>query len=122
MVGAVRPASWATSVKWARNGIPEGFPLGKGFTLRVVIPWPKARVDAAVIHKKSRRVMMALLIIVAAAEREQHRRTLSESANHPSYCAVPSFSRTPQQPFAFDQSECRVAPAGSERRAAWDRA
>src|SRR5712692_4260539 len=38
MVGARRPAASATSVKRARNGMPEGFPRGEGFTARVAMP------------------------------------------------------------------------------------
>src|SRR5437588_3858325 len=42
MRGACKPACSATSTKCALNGIPEGFPRGMGFTLRVETPCPKA--------------------------------------------------------------------------------
>src|ERR1700761_7999828 len=62
MVGAVRPAAEATSVKWARNGSPEGFPRGCGFTPREAIPWANAMVDAALpSSRNSRRLYFAAL-------------------------------------------------------------
>src|ERR1700729_3254719 len=109
MTGAVSPACAATSVKWARNGIPEGLPRGRGFTLRGVTPCPRASVDAAVIHKKSRREMWVLVFfirdrssvylscIITAARKEtlvtaevleQRLPKPSGSANLPFCCAV----------------------------------
>ena len=42
-MGAVSPAEEATSVNCARNGIPEGLPLGAGRTTRVEVPCPPRR-------------------------------------------------------------------------------
>src|SRR5438094_359061 len=43
MVGARRPAASATSVKRARNGMPDGLPRGEGFTTLVAVPWAARR-------------------------------------------------------------------------------
>src|ERR1700677_3597311 len=141
MTRAVSPACAGTSVKCARNGIPEGLPRGRGFTLRGVTPCPRASVDAAVIHKKSRREIWALFILdrsslylsciiallakesrVTAAAWEQRPRKPSGSANLPFCCAAPSSWQTPQLPFAFAPRACRAGRCDSERRAVLDRA
>src|SRR6266571_1788149 len=60
MVGSRRPAACATSVKWARNGMPDGFPRGVGFAPRVATPCAFRSREGmpAMRRRRSRRVTL----------------------------------------------------------------
>src|SRR6266851_2569623 len=60
IVGWCRPADCATSVKWARNGMPDGFPRGVGFAPRVARPCPPRWREGtpAMKRRRSRRVTL----------------------------------------------------------------
>ena len=124
MTGAVSPACAATSVKWARKGMPEGLPRGRGFTLRGVTPWPSASVDAAHPQEVAtrRRVLFILDDVPPGPQEQRPSRKPSGSATLPFCCAVLLSWRTPQPPFAFAPRGNRVGPDDSGHRAALDRA
>src|SRR5260370_21140808 len=66
MVGWRRPADCATSVKWARNGMPDGFPRGVGFAPRVATPCAFRSREGmpAMRRRRSRRATLFLDILI----------------------------------------------------------
>src|SRR5271170_5914428 len=132
MTGNVSPAWAATSVKWARKGIPDGFPLGRGFRFRVDTPWAKPTVDAVVIHRKSRREMWVFPWLIVGLglpvlpshsvliSAQHHHQTPSRSANLLFYYAIPLSWRTPARLSLFVQARSTAAQGDSERRVATD--
>src|SRR6266550_8896167 len=61
MVGACRPAAFATSVNCARNGMPEGFPRGVGCAPRVATPCPLRSREGTPAIRRSRLRRVTLL-------------------------------------------------------------
>src|SRR6266853_965041 len=60
MMDWVRPACFATSVKRARNGRPEGLPRGWAFTPREETPWPNAGLPIAVRAAPAAQVIVTM--------------------------------------------------------------